>query len=159
MKKYIRKYFWYVPAIIWMLVIFNLSGQVGQASGRLSLQVTEKIVDVIEVVRGGDEEDAYRLTVKLHPYVRKLAHMTEYGILYTLLMLSFLASMVTTRSMSFSILMSFLYACTDEFHQTFVSSRAGQFTDVCIDMTGVLAAVAVTLFIYSFWQERNRAES
>ena len=142
-----------------MLVIFNLSGQVGQASGRLSLQVTEKIVDVIEVVRGGDEEDAYRLTVKLHPYVRKLAHMTEYGILYTLLMLSFLASMVTTRSMSFSILMSFLYACTDEFHQTFVSSRAGQFTDVCIDMTGVLAAVAVTLFIYSFWQERNRAES
>ncbi|MDO4426476.1 MAG: VanZ family protein, partial [Planctomycetia bacterium] len=100
MKKFIRKYFWYVPAIIWMLVIFNLSGQVGQASGRLSLQVTEKIVDVIEVVRGGDEEDAYRLTVKLHPYVRKLAHMTEYGILYTLLMLSFLASMVTTRSMS-----------------------------------------------------------
>lgn len=159
MKKFIRKYFWYVPAIIWMLVIFNLSGQVGQASGRLSLQVTEKIVDVIEVVRGGDEEDAYRLTVKLHPYVRKLAHMTEYGILYTLLMLSFLASMVTTRSMSFSILMSFLYACMDEFHQTFVSSRAGQFTDVCIDMTGVLTAVTVTLFIYSFWQERNRAES
>ena len=58
-------------------------------------------------------------------------------------------------------------AGADEFHQTFVDSRAGQFTDVCVDMTGVLAMVTVLLIIYSGWQvhhekklekERQKAE-
>ena len=155
--KFIRKYFWYLPTVIWMVVIFNMSGQVGRISSGLSLQVTEKIVDVIETVRNGDEYDRIYLTQKLHPYVRKLAHMTEYGILYTLLFLSFFASVIATRAMVYSILVSFLYACSDEFHQTFVSMRSGQFTDVCIDMTGVLAAVTLSLIIYSTWQKHTGA--
>lgn len=39
----------------------------------------------------------------------------------------------------FSLLVTFLYACTDEFHQLFVPGRAGRFTDVLIDCTGALA--------------------
>ena len=93
--------------------------------------------------------------MKLHPYVRKLAHMAEYGILYVLLFLSFCASTIATRAMVYGIIVSFLYACTDEFHQTFVSSRSGQFTDVCVDMTGVLAAVTFTLIVYSVWQKHK----
>ena len=45
--KIIRKYFWYVPAVIWMVIIFNMSGQTGEISSGLSLQVTEKVVDII----------------------------------------------------------------------------------------------------------------
>ena len=113
--KILRSYFWYVPTIIWMIMIFNMSGQVASTSQGFSLRVTQKIVNVIEIVRDGDEEDAEHLTNILHPYVRKAAHMNEYAILYTLLLLSFCASTIVTRAMFYSILVSFVYACTDEF--------------------------------------------
>ena len=133
--KILRSYFWYVPTIIWMIMIFNMSGQVASTSQGFSLRVTQKIVNVID-------------------------HMNEYAILYTLLLLSFCASTIVTRAMFYSILVSFVYACTDEFHQTFVSLRSGDFIDVCIDMTGVMAAVTLSLFVYSAWQlhraKRNR---
>ena len=155
--KTIRKYFWYVPALVWMYVIFNFSGQTGDVSGSLSLAVTEKIVDIIEIARGGDEADAQHLTSLLHPVVRKGAHMAEYAVLCILLFLSFMASFLATRSMAVSAVVSFLYACLDEFHQSFVDERAGQFMDVCVDMTGVLAAIVVLLFIYSAWQARRES--
>ena len=129
-----------------------MSGQTSPSSNGFSYRVTEKIVHVIEIVRDGDEADAEYLTYKLHPYVRKAAHMNEYAVLYTLLLLSFSASTIVTRAMFYSILVSLIYACTDEFHQTFVSMRTGSFLDVCVDMTGVLAAVTVSLFVYSAWQ-------
>ena len=39
---------------------------------------------------------------------------------------------------------TFLYACTDEFHQLFVPGRAGRFTDVAIDTVG---GIIMLLFI------------
>lgn len=155
-----------MPAIIWMYVIFSFSGQVGETSAGLSLKVTKIIVNILMKLHIGPD-DYYRMVEVLHPLVRKGAHMAEYAILFLLLFLSFLATTLATRSMAISIIFSFIYACTDEFHQTFVDSRAGQFTDVCVDMTGVLAMVTVLLFIYSWWQvfhekkiekERRKAE-
>ena len=35
-----------------------------------------------------------------------------------------------------SIVVCFVYACTDEFHQLFVDGRAGLFSDVIIDTIG-----------------------
>ena len=150
--KIIRKYFWYVPAIVWMYVIFSFSGQTAEVSSGISLKVTQKIVDIIGILRGGEGFDAGYLVELLHPYVRKCAHMGEFGVLFVLLFLSFLASTVATRAMAGAIFVSFIYACLDEFHQTKVGGRAGMFTDVCVDMTGVLAAVMFVLIIYSFWQ-------
>lgn len=153
--KFIRKYFWFLPAVLWMAVIFSMSNETGSQSSSVSLKVTQTMVRAIESIRGGSSEDSENLVRKLHPYVRKAAHMTEYAVLFVLLFLSFIFSTVATRSAAVSIVISFLYACSDEIHQTFVSNRAGQMTDVCIDMTGVLAAVAIVLFIYSGWQIRR----
>lgn len=47
----------------------------------------------------------------------------------------------------FSLLVTFLYACTDEFHQLFVPGRAGRFTDVLIDCTGALALCIILICI------------
>ena len=38
-----------------------------------------------------------------------------------------------------------LYACTDEFHQTFVDGRNGTPVDVCIDAIGMAIARAIAL--------------
>ncbi|MDO5703033.1 MAG: VanZ family protein, partial [Lachnospiraceae bacterium] len=149
--KTFRRFFWFVPTLIWMVVIFQLSSQDALETTGLSYKVTETVADVLHktVLKDRSYEE---LVETLHPYVRKAAHMAEYAILYMLLFLSFFFSMLATRSASVSIVIAFIYACTDEFHQTRVSGRAGSFMDVCVDMTGVLMAVCVILFIYSLWQ-------
>ena len=120
-----------------MFVIFSFSGQTAEVSSGISLKVTQKIVQLIGILRGGENVDPDYLVELLHPYVRKCAHMGEFGVLFVLLFLSFLASTVATRAMAAAIFVSFIYACLDEFHQTKVGGRAGAFTDVCVDMTGV----------------------
>ncbi len=137
-----------------MVVIFNFSGQPGEESAGLSLQVTQQIVKIVKHL-GVTHKDTEELTEILHPAVRKAAHMTEYAILYILLFLSFFFIVHAVRSAALSILIAFAYACLDETHQLFVQGRGGTFMDVCVDMTGVVFAVALVLFIYSSWQARQ----
>ena len=47
----------------------------------------------------------------------------------------------------FSIVLGFIYACFDEFHQLYVTGRTGQLMDIGIDMIGVLFGVLV-FYIY-----------
>jgi VanZ family protein len=37
-----------------------------------------------------------------------------------------------------SMSICFIFACIDEYHQTFIPGRTGQFSDVLIDMIGVI---------------------
>ena len=152
--KTLRRFFWFVPTVIWMIVIFRFSAQEAEVSAGLSLKVSQEVAYVLhETVM---QEYSYDTVVEIvHPGVRKCAHMAEYAVLYCLLFLSFFFSTLATRSAAVSIVIAFGYACFDELHQTFVSGRSGNFMDVCVDMTGVLFAVALILFIYSFWQAHH----
>jgi VanZ family protein len=64
--------------------------------------------------------------------LRKCAHMTEYAILAALL------RRATGGSYRWGWLLAVAYACTDEFHQTFVRGRHGSPIDVGIDAVGAL---------------------
>ena len=68
--------------------------------------------------------------------LRKLAHMTEYALLF-LLWLRALGHAPAAAAIAFA------YACTDEFHQTFVDGRNGTPVDVLIDSAGIALAYAV----------------
>lgn len=46
-----------------------------------------------------------------------------------------------------SVLLSFLYACTDEIHQIFVPGRSAQFRDVLIDTLGASFGALITYLI------------
>jgi VanZ family protein len=74
--------------------------------------------------------------------IRKAAHMTEYAVLF---LLSRWATFGTTSSTNtrawLPALLSVAYACTDEFHQSFVPGRSAQFSDVLVDSTGVALAM------------------
>lgn len=48
---------------------------------------------------------------------------------------------------------SLAYACTDEFHQTFVDGRHGTPVDVLIDAAGIATALLLT----RIWIDRRRA--
>ena len=66
--------------------------------------------------------------------LRKLAHAAAFGILALLLLRA-------TRSPGSALLVTFLYAISDEVHQTFVRGRAGRPLDVLIDTAGAALAV------------------
>ena len=55
-----------------------------------------------------------------------------------------------------AVFIGFLYASTDEFHQTFVPGRSGEIRDILIDTFGVLlGALIVTRLIPSLLQRRQ----
>ena len=79
--------------------------------------------------------------------LRKIAHLTEYGILTFLLIRAFVKScpaMVRARIVVWCGLLSVAYAISDEFHQSFVPGRGPSAGDVVIDACGV----AICLLIF-----------
>ncbi len=74
---------------------------------------------------------------KLNKPLRKVAHASEYLILTILLIVALTNSGVKGKTVFIiALIICFLYACTDEYHQTFVNGRTGQFTDTLIDTFG-----------------------
>ncbi|PIU83110.1 MAG: hypothetical protein COS68_05800 [Elusimicrobia bacterium CG06_land_8_20_14_3_00_38_11] len=75
--------------------------------------------------------------------LRKGAHITEYFILTILLIRAFRRSF----RMPFKFLIfwpsviSFLYAISDEYHQSFIKNRCGTLWDVLVDTVGILLVV------------------
>jgi VanZ family protein len=74
--------------------------------------------------------------------VRKSAHLTEYAVLALLVWRARRRPVRGDRrpwrrsDMFFALAVAALFAATDEWHQSFVPSREGRFTDVLIDSTG-----------------------
>ncbi|OUP77463.1 VanZ family protein [Erysipelatoclostridium sp. An173] len=136
-----KKIRYFLPMIIWMIFIFIMSNTNGNDSSSQSNFFANIILQFINI----DKETLTFL-------IRKLAHMSEYAILalftyYALIKIAFNKRII----FQITFLISFLYACSDEFHQLFISGRSGQFTDIIIDSTGCLIML---LFLY-LWQKRK----
>lgn len=84
--------------------------------------------------------------------LRKIAHMGTYALL-TLLWWRALAPF-TTRPLIAAAVISFLYAISDEYHQSFIEGRHGSPVDVLIDSVGIGLAV---LLARTSWFRRNVA--
>jgi VanZ family protein len=67
---------------------------------------------------------------------RKLAHIGEYAIL------GFLVSRALNwRHPQLALVLSFLYAVSDEWHQTLVPTRTGKVADLVFDLFGIILGV------------------
>ena len=152
--------------LAWCLVIFLFSANKGSDSSKQSGFIVSFIMEhnlewmIPEIVPGAS----------LELNVRKLAHMTEYAILEVLNYL-FLYQVTRRRLIRInrivtatagSLAMTFIYACLDEYHQTFVPNRVGAFSDVLIDMRGALAGLIIStvfviiLYSYRFVKYQNK---
>ena len=78
--------------------------------------------------------------------VRKIGHFGVFGIFARLLCRAFTGSTCWSWKKIFtaSLVLSFLYACTDEYHQSFVPGRSASMIDVSIDTAGAWAALGIT---------------
>ena len=83
-------------------------------------------------------------------YIRKAAHMTEYGLLAFLILRWLRLDLPFRRAAGFAFMIAVLYACTDEYHQTFVEGRGGSPWDVLIDSAGMV----IGLTLGWLWYER-----
>ena len=81
--------------------------------------------------------------------LRKLGHVTGYAILTAAWWWAL--RVVIRRPLPWAIGISLAYACTDEFHQTFVRGRDGSPRDVAIDAIGI----AITALVIT-WRRRKR---
>ncbi len=109
-KKYLSAY---LPVLVWAYLIFFLSAQ-------SSLP--------------GFKESTFEFIFK------KSAHMFVYAVLYSLLFRARLKTTdnkITKKTYLFPILFSFLYAISDELHQSTVAGRHPTIRDVGFDMLGV----------------------
>ena len=70
--------------------------------------------------------------------LRKIAHLTEYGILTWLVMRALTADIYRTKYLIASVVITLAYAGIDEWHQTWVVGRYGHIRDVLIDAIGIM---------------------
>lgn len=78
---------------------------------------------------------------KLNYPIRKCAHATIYfvlGILFFIFFSTF--NFKNFQIFLLTVLFCFCYSLTDEYHQTFITDRTGQFSDCLIDTTGALVS-------------------
>ena len=84
---------------------------------------------------------------------RKLGHVSGYALLTTLWWWALRG--VTARPLLIAVCIALAYACTDEFHQSFVHGRTGTPVDVGIDAIGMAIAAAVIVW----WRGRAKREA
>ena len=114
----------------WMAVIFIMSADSG--SGGHSSYIVRGLAFLYSCF-GFAPPSPEALDI-WHSVLRKGAHMGEYAVLYFL-------SRRCPLGVRGSFLLCAAYACSDEWHQTFVPNRAGTLADVGIDCMGAFLAV------------------
>ncbi|WP_455683456.1 VanZ family protein [Thomasclavelia sp.] len=135
-----KKLKYFIPAICWMIFIFIMSHTNGNDSSNQSNFIAKMILEFINI-------DQNTLTF----IIRKIAHMSEYAILLLFVYYGIHKTIRYKYALLGSLLISFIYACSDEIHQLFIPGRSGQFTDVLIDTSGAL----IMLLIIYLWQKRK----
>lgn len=141
-----------------MGVIFAFSAQ----DAKKSLDTSNKVIVVsAEVIKKRPLTTAEKTTVidKYKVFIRKTAHFTIYFIL-GILIYSFVKDYYPNSSklIFLSLLVCFLYATSDELHQTFTLGRTPQVRDVLIDTCGSLISIMALFSISKFRQRyiKNR---
>jgi len=142
--------FKWVPVIAWMILIFVGSTDV------LSAEHTSRYL--APFLRWLDPHISFPTIAHVNILLRKLGHLTEYGILAALL---WSALRVTLRSISMStiavvaLVICAVFAASDEFHQSFVPSRTPSENDIMIDICGAILGLTICLLLAQRKQARK----
>lgn len=171
-SKKMKKVINIISIIIWMAVIFTFSAMSGEESNQKSKEAIKETVNTIknldskesveseektttepnkevsEKPKNNEEAPKERLVEKLNTPLRKCMHASEYCIL-SILILNCMQkyNIKKSKSIIIAIIISSIYACTDEFHQLFVIGRTSRFTDVLIDTAGAIIGCVFYIII------------
>lgn len=157
--KSIRTYVSIILSILIMIVIFKFSNQQGDISYGISYKVTN-LLESLKI-----SEHIPLINNSLSYTVRKIAHITLYFILGILISSStiFIMKLKKTQIKGYMIflissIVCFVYACLDEFHQTFIDGRTGKFSDVGVDAIGFITSILIVISIYKIVTILNKKQ-
>jgi VanZ family protein len=135
-------YISWIPAAALMVIIFCFSAKPADISGQSSMFIAKAVLTTYEQVsnqRIAEADVPGRLEAIDH-IVRKTAHFCEYALLACTIILHLLALHKKGSWLNLApVMMSAVYAATDEFHQTFIFGRSGRISDVLLDTSGAAA--------------------
>ena len=135
-------------------LIFSFSEQDGETSGGLSRMISEKCVELLNLLSGKNWTELMMESMAeyFENPIRKLAHFCEYAVMGGLLFCIWYPWLGLTRKkyitkagkerrrwsllVKISVPWIFVSAALDEIHQLFVPDRCGNFWDVLLDTTG-----------------------
>lgn len=153
MKTFLRAFlkpFSFLPAILMMYIIFSFSGQNGAESAGLSFKVSCFLVETGARLLHhplSPERILYHAEA-IHFIVRKLAHMGIYFLLAV--SVSFPLYVYGLRGIKLMLVAGIFcvaFACTDEYHQSFIAGRGPSERDVFIDSIGIFFGVILVRIV------------
>ena len=137
-RGWLRQGMYWLPPLLWMVVMFVLSTDTFAA---------EHTGDVLwHMVSGLAPQVIYEQYTLLHFLTRKAAHLIEYAILAGLLLRAFRAGVADAwhwRWATLSFVLVAIHAGLDEYHQAYTQYRTGAVSDSVLDMSGGLIALAL----------------
>lgn len=126
-----------------VVFIFSNSLNNGEDSGRQSGRVVRAVLKI-----AGFFGIEVRDTAALSHFVRKSAHFLEFALLGALSVLTLKSvGLCRIAQVYFATSFCLLIAACDEYIQTFSSGRSGQVSDVFLDLSGSITAIAICLII------------
>ncbi|MBQ7668711.1 MAG: VanZ family protein [Clostridia bacterium] len=139
--------------ILWCGLIFNLSSQKAVNSTELSGGVINKVLNLF-----GHDITEYESSVVLcmQIVIRKSAHMFLYCILAILIKLELMEYNIKNSNVM-AILLTILYAITDEIHQNFVMGRSCEVRDIIVDLVGALIGIGL-ICLYKYSKNKCRGD-
>lgn len=144
--KSIKRIILAILIIINCITIFNFSSQQAEKSSNTSGKVVDVVMQKIYKKANISKQEEMSLRDKITTVVRKSAHFSIYtclGILSFLFVNTYDIS--KKKKILFTICFCLIYACSDEFHQLFVSGRSGEIRDVCIDTCGATFGTLIVI--------------
>ena len=142
----------WIAALLWMLLIAI------ESTDMFSAEHTSRLLyPLLHFLMG---MDVARFAV-VHHYIRKVGHFVGYFTLSFFLFRAWRATLHlpwaprwALRWAAIAFTMSAMVASLDEWHQSFIPSRTGVFSDVVLDSCAALTA-QVLIFVFLNWKPRG----
>ena len=131
---------------MWMALIFYMSSQPANDSKETS----HFVVDVLFKIFFSNNYDRIEFIEKYTPLIRKMAHFTEFMILGILFYIN-LEEFKVRNALAYAMVLSSLYAVSDEIHQLFVLNRHCSIGDMLIDISGAVAGI-ILIHLFKRWK-------
>lgn len=134
------------------IIIFVFSSQDGEDSSYLSQGFIYNILKIFI----NNKAQIETIIENIEPLVRKLAHFSIYalsGIWIIGLLETF--NLTDEKKILFGTLIGFLYAVSDEFHQSFVSERSASPIDILIDTFGCLFGILLVMLLLKLIEKKK----
>jgi VanZ family protein len=143
----------WLDVVLWMAFIFVLSSDLGSATH--TSMIIEPLVLWLRPNASPEE------IARVHFFVRKAGHLSEYAVLALLLFRTIRrapfpsSSAWSWKNAGLALFIAAAYAASDEWHQSFVASRTADFHDVLIDSGGALVGLTVLFLWYKITSWRS----